>query len=149
MLAYYIYKVSSELESIFKKKINSFNFHHGIATSPQTSDDTVFPKAAPRKSSPKDHPAPLIPSTQISTGKVSPGYDSYNVTTEQSDMANQDYNNKVKIRKNNGTKTKSTKAPQPPQFGKSSPNKKEKVNIKISNMQSSGTDYSTLERKKQ
>jgi hypothetical protein len=110
----------------------------------------VFPKAAPRKTSPKDHRAPSLPSTptSISSGKMSPGYGSYTITTEPSDTANQAHNNKNKIRKTNASKIKSTKAPQPPQLGRSSPDKKETVTIRISNMESSGTDYSTLDRKK-
>lgn len=150
MIAYYDYEVRSELESIFQTKINSLNIDHGISTSPQASDDIVFPTAAPRKASSKDHRAPSAPSTptSISSGNMSPGHGSYTITTEHSDTANHAHNNKNKIRKTNVSKIKSSKAPQPPQLGRSSPDKKEKVTIKISKMENSETNYSTLERKK-
>ena len=46
------------------------------------------------------------------------------------------------------SKNTSNTAPKPTRPGKVLPNKKGKINIQISNFESSGTNYSTLERKK-
>ena len=112
----------NDLESIVQTKINSFGLQNSV------SKET--PKPAPRRASPKKEHAPPIPNHNISSSKAVDG------TTKEDE-------NTQSI---NSTKTKFAE-PKSRQFGNQISAKKGKANIKISNFESSVTDYSTLERK--
>ena len=127
------HKVRDQLENIVQTKINALNF--GYASSPQAEENATIPKPAPRKVSPKNHQAPSIPSTPVS---VVP----QNMVIESKVIKQNDKIEDKKILRN-----KKTSAPLPPKAGNRSEERKEKINIKITNFDSSGTNYSTLERK--
>ena len=102
--------------------------------SSQTADNVTIPTPAPRKVSPKNHHAPPVPSPQESKYLGN----SYKSQNPENNFAIKD-----------GAKTKKPTAPRPPpQPNKSVPDKKGKINIKMSNIESSGTNYSNLEWKK-
>ena len=110
------------MESIVQTKINSFGLQNSV------SKET--PKPAPRKASPKKEHAPPIPNHNITSSKVVDG------TTEENENT----------QSMNSPRTKFAE-PKSRQFGNQISAKKGKANIKISNFESSVTDYSTLERK--
>ena len=112
----------NHLESIVQTKINSFGLQNSV------SKET--PKPAPRKASPKKEHAPPIPNHNITSSKVIDGTTKENENTQSM----------------NSTQTK-FEEPKSRQFGNQTSAKKGKANIKISNFESSVTDYSTLERK--
>ena len=123
----------SELESIVQTKVNSIIIENEALKSSPTADIVTIPTPAPRKVSPKNHSAPPVPSSQDSK-YLENNYKSHNPE------------NNVAI--NNVAKTKKSTAPRPPQPNKNVPDKKGKINIKMSNIESSGTNYSNLEWKK-
>ena len=129
------HKVRDQLENIVQTKINSLNFGNAYASSPQTEENVAIPKPAPRKGSPKNHQAPSVPSTPVSAV-------SEVIVIEGSAINKKDETEDKKISRN-----KKTTAPLPPMFGNRSEEKKGKVNIKMADFGSSGTNYSTLERK--
>jgi hypothetical protein len=118
------------LENIVQTKVNSLNFQYS-----QTEENVTIPKPAPRKVSPKNHQAPTIPSTPVS---VEPE----NIVIEREVINKKEKTEDKKISRN-----KKTSAPLPPKAEHRSQERKEKINIKITNFDSSGTNYSTLERK--
>ena len=118
----------SELESIVQTKVNSIIIENEALKSSPTADIVTIPTPAPRKVSPKNHSAPPVPSSQESK-YLENNYKSHNP-------------------ENNVAKTKKSTAPRPPQPNKNVPDKKGKINIKMSNIESSGTNYSNLEWKK-
>ena len=116
-------------------------------TSPQISKTVVIPKPAPRKTSPKDHHAPEIPLPQSSANE--PLFSASNSNArDPSEISNLCSNKNDEIGAKYLSKNTSNTAPKPTRSGKVLPNKKGKINIQISNFESSGTNYSTLERKK-
>ena len=127
--------VRDQLENIVQTKVNSINFEHGHTPSPQTEEVVTIPKPAPRKVSPKNHHAPSIPSTPASNVAT-------NMVTEAKVT-----NKYGQIENNRISKNKKTSAPPPPRVEKRSPENKGKLNIQISNFESSKTNYSTLERR--
>lgn len=122
-----------QLESIVQTKVNSIVIEN-VASKPSSATDiAAIPTPAPRKISPKNHHAPPVPTSQESKN-LENNYKEQNPETNDGIM-------KV-------TKNKKSTAPKPPQTEKRMLPKNEKINIKMSDIESSGTNYSNLEWRK-
>ena len=123
-------KVRDQLENIVQTKVNTIIIENEASKASPTADTATIPIPAPRKVSPKNHHAPPIPSSQA----------------PKSLENNHKNQNDVVI--NNGAKNKKSAAPRPPQIDKRVSDKKGKINIKMTDIESSGTNYSNLEWRK-
>ena len=119
-----------QLENIVQTKVNSIIIENEASKASPTADTVTIPTPAPRKVSPKNHHAPPVPSSQASKSL-------------ENNHKNQNSENDVVM--NNGAKNKKSAAPRPPQIDKRVSDKKGKINIKMTDIESSGTNYSNLE----
>ena len=122
-----------QLESIVQTKVNSIIIENEAIQPSSATDAVAIPTPAPRKISPKNHHAPPVPTPQESK-TLENNYKGQNPETNEGI-------NKI-------AKNKKSTAPKPPQTEKRMLPKKEKINIKMSDIESSGTNYSNLEWKK-
>jgi len=125
--------VRDQLESIVQTKVNSITIENVASKSSSATDIVAIPTPAPRKISPKNHHAPPVPTAQESKSLK-------NNYKEQDPETNDGI---MKVKKNN-----KSAAPKPPQTENRMLPKKEKINIKTSDIESSGTNYSNLEWRK-
>ena len=150
MHAWYEIKVRSELEAIFKTKANSLNIDSGESIPLKPPEDNLSPKAAPRKSSSKNHRAPPAPSTStsVSSGTKSPKDSNDYLANNSSGDSNKARYIPNKISKTKPSMEKTNQHPQTSHSARSSADKKGKLDIRISNIENSDTDYSTIQREK-
>ena len=119
-----------QLENIVQTKVNSIIIENGASKASPTEDTATIPTPAPRKVSPKNHHAPPIPASQAAKSLEN------------------NHKNQNDVVMNNGAKNKKSAAPRPPQIDKRVSDKRGKINIKMTDIESSGTNYSNLEWRK-
>ena len=122
-----------QLESIVQTKVNSINIENEASKNSASTGTVTIPTPAPRKVSPKNHHAPPIPCSQESKNFEN-SYKNQNLETKNGIL--------------NAVKNKKPAAPRPPHSERRAPEKRGKINIKMSDIESSGTNYSNLEWKK-